>query len=362
MTPLPAQKQRFAAQWRAIEHEIGDARQALIASPPGIARHLPFNRLLGAQRRCRQLTHHWLANALHVEAVADPRLVLSLDVDELVQLEGGMSFAVGLTGAAALRLLQLGHVAVLPNTARSLTDVKDLVAQFVLPGGMAALGTAVWDGIRRREKDLTTETAMAQLGHLRVHLRAEPDILQDETDRHAVGASRLVDGYVAPISGQFARGFLERCGLGELGYWVGPTETHFVDRRVDKADALATLQRELALDRLPLAAMGSASNDVRLLRTAALAFLPAATVPSYRPPRRQRLVRSRHVGDASLWEVACWLVPNPDLQAQVLDAIQRGDVPAGLPTTLRGRPETGRAALAETGGTIAFAAASGILE
>jgi hypothetical protein len=134
---------------------------------------------------------------------------------------------------------------------------------------------------------------------------------------------------------------LERYGLGELGFWVGRSHTNFVDRSVGKADGLAILQRELALDGLPQAVMGSESNDVPLLRSVTLAFLPAASVPSYRPPRQQRLVRSRHVGEAALWDVACWLVPNPELQARVLDAVGQLELPEWFPSNLVWRPELG---------------------
>lgn len=341
MTPMTVERQQLADEWRAVEREGEDARQALTASPPGIARHVPFNRVLGAQQRCRQLIHRWLGSALHVEAVTDPRLVLSLDVDALVEIDGGTSCSVGLTGAAALRLLQLGRVVVLANTARSLAYLQDFTARFALRGGTATRGAALWDGVRASEQCLITEAAMEQLGHLRIRLRAEPEVLQDETDCHSVSASRLVDGYAAPISGQRARGLLERYGLGELGFWVGRSHTNFVDRSVDKADGLAILQRELALDGLPQAAMGTERNDVPLLRSVTLAFLPAASVPSYRPPRQQRLVRSRYVGEAALWDVACCLVPNAKLQAQVLDAVGRLELPEWFPSNLGWCPALG---------------------
>ena len=54
--------------------------------------------------------------------------------------------ATNLAGAAALRLLQLGQVAVLLNTARSLIDVQQRAEDFTLLGGVGCFGASVWEG------------------------------------------------------------------------------------------------------------------------------------------------------------------------------------------------------------------------
>src|SRR5438132_12301970 len=127
--------------------EIDVERRALATAAPGIARHAPFTRLLAAQRRSTRLAHAWLADALELARVSDPRLVLSLDVDGVLEDESAGFSATSIAGAAALKLLQLGRVAVLLNTARSLEAVQDRVEQLQLLGGVAEFGAATLDAV-----------------------------------------------------------------------------------------------------------------------------------------------------------------------------------------------------------------------
>ena len=55
-------------------------------------------------------------------------------------------------------------------------------------------------------------------------------------------------------------------------------------------------------------------------------------------PRRQRLVRSRYLGDQALWDAACSLVPSPVLQRRVLAAVNALEFPEWFPENLRRRP------------------------
>jgi len=140
------------------------------------------------------------------------------------------------------------------------------------------------------------------------------------------------------LPGAYARRFLDRDGLTDITFMVAPNHTDFVDRGVDKGVAISQLQQELGLQALPLAAIGDSVCDLPMLKRAAFAFLPAATLPTYIPPRRQRLVRSRYVGDQALWEAACHLVPNVRIQGRVLAAVQSLDFPEWFPLGLRRAP------------------------
>ena len=72
-------------------------------------------------------------------------MVFALDVDGVLEDEQEGFSSTTLAGAAALKLLQLGGVAVLLCTARGLTEVKDRVAQFGLLGGVSGFGSQTWD-------------------------------------------------------------------------------------------------------------------------------------------------------------------------------------------------------------------------
>jgi len=324
--------------WQAAQRDLAKARRELEFAPEGIARQRSFDRLLEAERRCTRLVHAWLAKVLELERVTDPQLVLSLDVDGVLEDSRQGFTATGLAGAAALRLLQLGGVAVLLNTARAITEVRERVTAFKLLGGAGEVGAALWDGCFSRNWILLGDRAAAQLDRLRAALRAEPTAVLDRAHDHSVRASRILEAAPTPLPGAYARRFLDRDGLTDITFMVAPNHTDFVDRGVDKGVAISQLQQELGLQALPLAAIGDSVCDLPMLKRAAFAFLPAATLPTYIPPRRQRLVRSRYVGDQALWEAACHLVPNVRIQGRVLAAVQSLDFPEWFPLGLRRAP------------------------
>jgi hypothetical protein len=324
--------------WRAAELELDDARDELAASPLGEAAQEAYARLLAAQRGSTALVHAWLAREFQLERVADPRLVLSLDVDGVLEEETDGFSAAGVTGVAALRLLQLGRVAVLLNTGRSQVQVQERVDQFALLGGVASFGAAVWDAVFKRTYSLLSDQGKEQLDEFRRWLSAEPGMVLDFSYMESIRVSRLRDGTITPIGGPEARALLDQHGFMDLGFWVAPTHTDFVDRRADKATGLVRLRQELGLHHLPLAATGDGGCDVSTLRQASRAFIPAATLPSYVSSRHQRLVRSRYLGDASLWDVACRLVPETSLRRRVRSILEGLGFPEGFPAGSRRQP------------------------
>jgi 3-deoxy-D-manno-octulosonate 8-phosphate phosphatase KdsC-like HAD superfamily phosphatase len=314
------------------------ARAALADAPEFIARQERLDAVLAAQRVCTRAVHSWIADTLQLEMVKEPTKLLSLDVDGVLEDEAEGFSATGLVGGAALRLLQLGHVAVLLNTARSLHDVCDRVEQFALLGGVGAFGGVTWNGVFSTGKNFVSDRAQHQMERLRFMLRAQPNVVLHRGCEHLVRVSRLVNGGLLPLHGTEARSLLDRTNLTDLGFWVAPSYTDFVDRRVDKGTGITLLREELGLHQLPLASVGDATCDLPMLRLAEWAFLPAATLPSYARRRGQRLVRSRHLGEQALWDVACHLVPNLARQQQVMAAATAANPPQWFPRSLSRHP------------------------
>lgn len=343
MPPKTALLTAFTAQdWAAAQTELADARHALTIAPAGIARQAPFDRSLAAARRCTEVIHGWLADALDLDRVGEPRILLSLDVDGVLEdwLDGFTSTSV--TGAAALRLLQLGQVAVCLNTAHNRQAVEQRARQFHLFGGVAAFGATTIDALFDREEQLLSDLGATQLGRLRAALRADPTVVLDSAHDCSVRASRIVDGKPRPITGGDARRLLDRLEIPELTFWVAPNYTDFVDRSIDKGMGIERLRRSFALSSVPLAAMGDGGCDVPMLKLARFAFIPAATLPSYTAPKGQRLWRSRFLGAQALWEAACQMVPSVGLQRQVLESVQRLEIPDWFPESLRQLPTPNR--------------------
>jgi 3-deoxy-D-manno-octulosonate 8-phosphate phosphatase KdsC-like HAD superfamily phosphatase len=317
----------------------------MAAAPPGLVRQARYTRLLRGRRRCTELVHGWFASALELETVSNPRLLLSLDVDGVLEIETAGFSSTSLAGAAALKLLQLGRVAVILNTARSLSEVRQRVEQLGLLGGVAGFGTWSHDAVFGRDECLVGSPALESLQRLRSHLRIDPGVVLDGDEQVNVRASRFEDGELVPITGTDSRRLLDRLELDSLTYWVAPHHTDFCDRHVDKGAGIERLQSALGLDSLPLAAMGDSACDLPMLRRARFAFLPAATLPSYTPLRGQRLYRARMLGPGAVWEAACVLVPDAALQRSVLASVRALEVPEWIPESLRQLPVAGRGLL-----------------
>jgi 3-deoxy-D-manno-octulosonate 8-phosphate phosphatase KdsC-like HAD superfamily phosphatase len=330
-----------AKAWEAAQSQLHLGHERLGELIDGHSGQLAHQALLESERHCTELAHSWLASALELQRVSSPIQVLSLDVDGVLEDESAGYSSTGLTGVAALKLMQLGGIAVLLNTARNLGAVEDRVEQFKLLGGVASFGTATWDGVFGRRRNLMSELAAAELDRLRGDLKARDGFVVDSCNGQSLRVSQVVDGLLRPIVGTNARNLLDELSLTTISYWVGPRYTYFVDSSVDKAVGINSLCEDLGLTTLPVAAMGDSACDVPMLRLAKLAFVPAATLPSYVPYRNQRLFRSRHLGQQALWESACRLVPNSALQRQVLLMVSGLELPTWLPRVLVAPPTMG---------------------
>ncbi|HVS06623.1 MAG TPA: HAD hydrolase family protein [Candidatus Dormibacteraeota bacterium] len=314
--------------------DLKAARTELSYARAGIVRQRFYTKWLDARNRCTALLHTWWAESLDLQPVREPRMIFSLDVDGVLEDERAGFSCTGAAGAAALKLLELGRIAVLLNTARSLSEVRERVAHFKLLGGISGFGAAVWDGVFAQDSSLLSAQGAAQFAELRRILRADPEIVQDGHYEHSVRVSRIVNGEPNPIAGPAARSLLDRHGLSDLAFWVAPDHTDFVDRSVDKGRGLERLLDQLRLGSTPIAAMGDAACDVPMLRLASYTFVPAGTLPSYLPPRRQRMLRSRLLGEHALWEAACQLVPDSVLHRQVITAVSQISYPEWFPSTV----------------------------
>jgi hydroxymethylpyrimidine pyrophosphatase-like HAD family hydrolase len=322
--------------------DLKSCEMSLGSAAAGVVRRSHYSQLLAARRRCTAVVHGWFASALALETVTNPRLVLSLDVDGVLETESEGFSSTTLAGAAALKLLELGRVAVLLNTARSLADVRQRVEQLQLLGGVAEFGACTHDAVFARDECLVKSSVAESLHRVWSSLQLDADALLDGEHEVNVRISRFAYGELLPITGPEARGLLDRMQLDSLTYWVAPHYTDFCDRSIDKGAGIERLVSALSLSSLPLASMGDSACDLPMLRRARFAFVPAATLPSYVPPRHQRLMRARGLGPQALWEAACTLVPDSGLQRQVLATTRAIEFPDWLPASLRQPPALGR--------------------
>src|SRR5437588_1444405 len=185
--------------WKAAAAELHSARARLAAAESATARQEACDLLLDAERACTSLVHSKLAATLELEPVRQPRLVLALDVDGVLEDEQDGFSSTTLAGAAAVKLLQLGGVAVLLCTARGLSEVKSRVAQFHLLGGVSGFGSQTWDAVFERDTTLVSARGEEQLQQLRQVAGAHPELVIHSGHDSCVRLSRVVQGRPAPL-------------------------------------------------------------------------------------------------------------------------------------------------------------------
>jgi hypothetical protein len=324
-----------SVDWSSATDEVAVAKAALASASNQSERQVAWGRLVRAGDMCTELIHGWLASELEMKPVREPKTLLSLDVDGVLEDDLGFCSATGLLGAAALKLLQLGRIGVVLNTARSMRGVQARVATFRLLGGIAGFGSATWDAVYGREAHLGSDAGIDQLNDVHAELSKDDASVFDIEHHLCVRASRIVDGLPVAIESAAAHELLNRRGLNRLTFWVAPSYTDFVERGVDKGKGLLHLQEQLGVTALPVAAMGDSTCDLPMLRKAQFAFMPASTMGSYIPPRGQRLVRSRFTGQRALWDAAKSLVPDGRCQAEVEARLDAISAPEWVPAELR---------------------------
>ena len=319
--------------WSGAKHELALAEQAL-PNAAAAKRQGAYDRLLAARRTCTSMLHTWLGRAMELEPVREPKMLFSLDVDGVLEEETLGFSAATLSAVAALKLLQLGGVAVVLNTARSCDDVRDRVECFRLPGGVAGYGAATLDAVYDRRHRLTSAEARAELDQLARLLRADKRLVFDSAHGECVRVSDVSTGLPHPIEADTARQLVDDAGLHHLAFWVASEHTDFVDRGQDKATGIRTLAREMGFSSLPYAAMGDSRCDLPMLRAADWALLPARTLDGYTGRAGQRVFRTGAAGADGLWEAACKLVPSARLQRECRRRVAGLDFPDWLPASL----------------------------
>ena len=331
--------------WKAAAAELHSARARLAAAESATARQEACDLLLDAERACTSLVHSKLAATLELEPVRQPRLVLALDVDGVLEDEQDGFSSTTLAGAAAVKLLQLGGVAVLLCTARGLSEVKSRVAEFHLLGGVSGFGSQTWDAVFERDATLVSARGEEQLQQLRQVAGAHPELVIHSGHDSCVRLSRVVQGRLAPLKTGDARDLLDSFRLEHLTFWTARRYTDFVDRAVGKGDGIQRLRESLGLGSLQLAAMGDSSCDLPMLRIAGHALIPPGALRGYSAREGQRVSQTRSEGSNAVWEAARQLVPSTALQRHALLLARPNRLPAWMPVGRVDPPRPGRGLL-----------------
>jgi hypothetical protein len=186
------------------------------------------------------------------------------------------------SGLAALALLESRGFAVVPNTGRSIADVRGYCAHYGLPGGVAEFGNVFFDAVAGREIPLGDPAAAAQVAKCAAAIRELAGVFVDPAYRYSVRAYRLRGERQAPLEPREVEELLAHGGFDRLTCSAGWHDTFIFPRGNDKGRALVAVRQYLGCESEPVAAIGDSRQDIPMLEAADIAFAPASCTPAVR--------------------------------------------------------------------------------
>lgn len=179
------------------------------------------------------------------------------------------------SGLLALATLRRHGFSVIPDTARSVKDVRQYTEAYGLPGGIAELGCMFVDAVRRREISLVEPEAAEQLSRCRESLQSLPAVFVDPNYRTAIRAYRFTGLRAEGIPETEIRSLLDSSEFDRLTFVPSSADTTIIPKGIGKGPALQWVRRYLDIPNEPVAAIGDGDADLEMLRAANAAFAPA---------------------------------------------------------------------------------------
>jgi hydroxymethylpyrimidine pyrophosphatase-like HAD family hydrolase len=185
------------------------------------------------------------------------------------------------SGLMALAELQAHEYAVILNTARGVTDVRQYCKAYRLPGGIAESGAIFVDAVNQREIMLIEPDAAEQLARCREMLQSTPGVFVDPNYEHTIRAypaNNSSQGYPEAA----VRLLLGRPEFDRLTFIPTDVDTTVLAKGGGKGPALQIVKKRLGISTERVAAVGDNDQDVEMLRIAELAYAPANASKSVR--------------------------------------------------------------------------------
>jgi len=178
-------------------------------------------------------------------------------------------------GLEALALLASHGISTVPNTARSVENVREYCRIYNFPGGIAEFGSVFVDAAAGRETPLIDADAAAQLGRCRDGIRALSGVLIDPGYHFSIRAYRQSGDLSAGLSAEEMNDLLAKCGGDRLTFMTTEVDTTILQKGTTKGSAMRAVKKYLGLAEEPVAAIGNSDTDLDMLQEAAFAYAPA---------------------------------------------------------------------------------------
>jgi hydroxymethylpyrimidine pyrophosphatase-like HAD family hydrolase len=246
------------------------------AGPEAAQKRREWPRLsLAAQNFLTFQMNRFCGALLGPAAVRWSKLLFFMDLDGILD-QSLMGFPhTTWSGLQALALLRRHGISVVPNTGRSVEQVRHYVQSYGFPGGLAEYGSVFVDAVGQTEMILIDAQAREQLDRCREAIQNLDGAVIDPGYRFSVRAFRCSGARTAGLPAEEVRDFLTRSGFNRLDFITTEADTYIFQTGISKGSGLRAVKDYLGLIDRPVAAIGDTDYDLDMLQAAEFPYMPA---------------------------------------------------------------------------------------
>jgi hydroxymethylpyrimidine pyrophosphatase-like HAD family hydrolase len=197
------------------------------------------------------------------------------DIDGVLDLQ---IFGFPSTTAAGIRAVSLLHahdVAVVMNTARTLSEVKEYCSAYGFVGGVAEYGGVIWDAVGGQERVLVSAESLDQLEKVRNALRQIPGVFLNDDYRYSIRAYTYERGRTVPLPKILIQNLMASLKADHLKFLQTYVDTAIVPEKVDKGTGLLALLALAEQRDTETIAIGDSEADLAMFRVTSRSFAPS---------------------------------------------------------------------------------------
>jgi haloacid dehalogenase-like hydrolase len=182
------------------------------------------------------------------------------------------------TTAAGIRAVSLLHahdVAVVVNSARAVSQVKEYCSAYGFVGGVADYGSVIWDAVGGQERVLVSAAALDQMEKVRNALRQIPGVFLNDEYRCSIRAYTYERGTTVPLPTILIQNVMASLKVDQLRFHQTYVDTTILPKEVDKGTGLLALLALAGQRDIETIAIGDSEPDLAMFRVASRSFAPS---------------------------------------------------------------------------------------
>jgi len=182
------------------------------------------------------------------------------------------------TTAAGIRAVSLLHahdIAVVVNSARTASEMKEYCSAYGFVGGVAEYGGVVWDAVGGQERVLVSAESLVQLEKVQNALRQIPGVFLNDDNRYSIRAYTYQRGTTVPLPTILIQNVMADLKADHLRYHQTYVDTTVFPKEVDKGTGLLSLLALAGHREIETIAIGDSEADLAMFRVASRSFAPS---------------------------------------------------------------------------------------